>query len=132
MIGAGIIIICLLILMDYSNLSWSKNKGTYFGIISMICLIVSMIISIRHENKKQTKNSKMIVAEKVKALRSLPIEEFEKRFSDMYDSANDEEKEEIIRLFKEGVDEFIKKVDSFIEDTTKMLELDNALKPQLV
>jgi hypothetical protein len=56
------------------------------------------------------------------AIRTLPIEKFKIRFSEMYDSANDEEKREIIRLFEEGIDEHILKVDSFIEKTTKMLK----------
>ena len=70
--------------------------------------------------------------EKVKKICSLPIRKFEKRFNEMYDSANEDEKDEIIRSFKNGVHEHIKKVDVFIEETTRMLELENALEPQLV
>ena len=66
--------------------------------------------------------------EKIKELRSLPIEEFKKRFSEMYDSANDDEKEEIIRLFEEGVDEHILKIDSFIEETKIKMKLDETLE----
>jgi hypothetical protein len=62
--------------------------------------------------------------EKVRSIRYLPIKEFKKRFSEMYDFANDDEKEEIIRLFEEGVDEHISKVDSFIEETRMMMKLD--------
>ena len=70
--------------------------------------------------------------EKVSAIRGLPIEKFKNRFNEIYDIANDEEKKEIIRLFEEGTDELVSRIDSFIEETTKMLELDNALELQLV
>jgi len=72
------------------------------------------------------------IDEKIKKICSLPIRKFEKRFNEMYDSANDVEKDEIIRSFKKSTNEHIKKVDAFIEETTKMLELDNVLEPQLV
>jgi len=61
------------------------------------------------------------------AIRYLPIEKFKNRFREMYDSANDEEKEQIIRLFEEGVDKHVSKVDSFIEETTMKLELEAEL-----
>jgi len=53
---AIIIIIGQLIIMDYINLSWSNNGGSYLGIISMICLIISMILSNRYE-KNESKNN---------------------------------------------------------------------------
>ena len=62
--------------------------------------------------------------EKVSAIRGLPIEKFKKRFNEMYNSANDEEKKEIIRLFEEGTDELISRLDAFIEETTRMIEHD--------
>jgi hypothetical protein len=52
---AIIIIIGQLIIIDYINLSWSNNGGSYLGIISMICLIISMILSNRYE-KNESKN----------------------------------------------------------------------------
>ena len=52
---AIIIIIGQLTIMDYINLSWSNNGGSYLGIISMICLIISMILSNRYE-KNESKN----------------------------------------------------------------------------
>jgi len=52
---AIIIIIGQLIIIDYVNLSWSNNGGSYLGIISMICLIISMILSNRYE-KNESKN----------------------------------------------------------------------------
>jgi len=66
------------------------------------------------------------------AIRYMPIEKFKKRFNEMYDSANNEEKEQIIRLFEEGIDEHIFKIDSFIEETTMKLKLDEILETQLV
>ena len=41
----------LTIVIDYSNLSWSNNTGSYLGIISMICIIISMVLSNRHQRK---------------------------------------------------------------------------------
>ena len=66
------------------------------------------------------------------SIRCLPIEQFEIRFNEMYDNASDNEKEEIIRLFKEGVDKHIKKVDAFIAETTMMLKHDEMLELQYV
>ena len=68
----------------------------------------------------------------IKRLRSLPIEEFEKCFNEMYDSANDDEKEQIIRSFKKSTNEHILKVDSFIKETSMKLKLDEILETQLV
>jgi hypothetical protein len=41
--------------VDYNNLSWTNNTGSYLTIISMILLIASMVISIKH-SKKEIKN----------------------------------------------------------------------------
>ena len=65
---------------------------------------------------------------KINALRSLPIEEFKKCFCEMYGSANDNEREEIIRSFKKSTNEHILKVDTFIEKTRRMMKLDEALE----
>ena len=40
---AIILIIAQFVIIDYSNLSWSKNAGSYLGIASMILLIISVI-----------------------------------------------------------------------------------------
>ena len=40
---AIILIIAQFIIIDYSNLSWSKNANIYLGIASMILLIISVI-----------------------------------------------------------------------------------------
>jgi len=70
--------------------------------------------------------------EKMTSIRYLPIEQFEVRFNEMYDNASENQKEEIIRLFKEGVDKHIKKVDTFIEETALMMKHDEMLELQLV
>lgn len=52
-VGATIIILGELIIIDYSNLTWSNNLGSYLVIIGMICTISSLILSIRHDKKKR-------------------------------------------------------------------------------
>jgi len=54
-ISAVVIIVVQLGVVEYSDLSWSVNAGSYWGIISMILLIISMIYSNRYEKKNQTK-----------------------------------------------------------------------------
>ncbi len=51
-----IVIIGQAVLLDYKDMSWSQNAGSYLGIISMLLLIASMILSINQDNRKQ-KNS---------------------------------------------------------------------------
>lgn len=51
---AVIIIICQFIIVDYTDLTWSKNAGSYLGIISMILLIIAMFYSNRYEKNKKT------------------------------------------------------------------------------
>ncbi len=46
---AIVIITAHLFLIDYNNLSWSTNAGSYLGIVSMISLIAAMVLSIRSE-----------------------------------------------------------------------------------
>ena len=48
---AVILIIAQFVIIDYSNLSWSKNAGSYLGIASMIFLIISLIGSHWHEKR---------------------------------------------------------------------------------
>ncbi|MPQ48265.1 hypothetical protein GCQ56_14775 [Marinifilum sp. N1E240] len=54
-ISAVVVIVVQLGVVEYSDLSWSVNAGSYWGIISMILLIISMIYSNRYEKKNQTK-----------------------------------------------------------------------------
>jgi len=49
---ALIIIIAQLILTDYNDLSWSNNSGRYLGIMAMICVLLSMILPKRGEQRK--------------------------------------------------------------------------------
>lgn len=51
---AIVIIIAQLILIDYSNLSWSNNAGGYLGIFSMI-LLINMGLLSRYETKGNKK-----------------------------------------------------------------------------
>ncbi len=53
-IFALIIIIGQLIIVDYNDLSWTANAGSYLGIVSMVLLIISMIYSNRYDTKNQT------------------------------------------------------------------------------
>jgi len=48
-IFAFAMIIVQLTILDYSEMSWSNNAGSYVGIISMVLLIISMIFSNRFE-----------------------------------------------------------------------------------
>ena len=50
-------LVALFFTLDYDNLSWSKNSGSYLGIISMIFVIHSLLIQIR-EIKKKTVSEK--------------------------------------------------------------------------
>ena len=52
---AVILIIAQFIIIDYSDLSWSKNAGSYLGIISMILLIISVIGSNRYDKGNHIK-----------------------------------------------------------------------------
>ncbi len=52
---AIVIIIAQLILIDYSNLSWSNNAGGYLVIFSMILLIINMGLLSRYERKGNKK-----------------------------------------------------------------------------
>ena len=49
---ASVVLIGQVILIDYKDFSWSNNAGNYLGIIAMICVILSNILSNRHENKQ--------------------------------------------------------------------------------
>jgi hypothetical protein len=52
-VGALIMIASNASSINYSDLSWIANKGSYPGIISMLFLILSMVISIRHVNNRE-------------------------------------------------------------------------------
>lgn len=55
----GLIILALILIIgefifviDYHKSDWSNNIGPYLSIFSMVLLIISMIISIKHEKTK--------------------------------------------------------------------------------
>ncbi len=47
------IIIAQLMLLDYTNLTYSENIGNYLVIIAMVLVIISMVLSHRKEKSKQ-------------------------------------------------------------------------------
>ena len=51
------LIIAGLTIIDYSNLTWYKTLGPFSSIIAMILVIISMIISIRHDKKQQANST---------------------------------------------------------------------------
>ena len=64
----------------------------------------------------------------LKAIQELPVEEFERRFNELYDPANDDEKAEIMRLFKKNMNESILEMRAFIKETSLKMRLDNMLE----
>ena len=48
---AIVLVVIQLTKLDFSNLSWSNNEGSYLGVLSMIFIILSMIFSNRYEKK---------------------------------------------------------------------------------
>lgn len=49
---AIIIIAARLAIMDYSNLSWSRNSGSYLGIIAMLFIIGAGVRSFSYAKKQ--------------------------------------------------------------------------------
>jgi len=54
-IFAIVVIVGQLTVVDYTNLTWKENAGSYLGIISMVLIILSMIVSNKHELKNNNK-----------------------------------------------------------------------------
>lgn len=50
---ASIIIIVQLFFVDFKDLSWSNNAGSYLGILSMVSVIISMFFSNRHDKNSE-------------------------------------------------------------------------------
>jgi len=50
---AVVLIIAELTIIDFSNLTWSKNSGSFAVIIANILLIISSIMGIRYDKKQQ-------------------------------------------------------------------------------
>lgn len=53
MLIAVVIIIAFLTIFDFSDLSWSNNSGSYLGILAMVTLIISMLLSRRYERRNK-------------------------------------------------------------------------------
>ena len=45
-----LVITAQIILLDFDNLGFSQNGGNYLGIGSMVLVILSVILSQKHEN----------------------------------------------------------------------------------
>jgi hypothetical protein len=52
----SIIFVGFFFVLDYSDLSWSKNKGIYIGFIVCVLSIINMIMSNKHEKAKSIIN----------------------------------------------------------------------------
>jgi len=50
---AVVLIIAELTIIDFSNLTWSKNSGSFAVIITNILIIISSIMGIRYDKKQQ-------------------------------------------------------------------------------
>ena len=53
LVAKSVIVIHLTILVDYSDLSWDNNSGSYLGITSMLLLIFAMFSEIKRVNKEE-------------------------------------------------------------------------------
>ena len=47
---AAIIIIGQFMIIDYDDLAWPNNAGSYLGILSMIFVIMAMLFSNRYDS----------------------------------------------------------------------------------
>lgn len=50
---AIVFIIGHLTFLDYNDLSWSNNTGSYLGLIAMVLLILAMISSQRYQDDEK-------------------------------------------------------------------------------
>ena len=50
---AVVLIIGHVSVTDFGDLSWSNNSGSYLGIIAMVLLVVSVVISLIEKKKQQ-------------------------------------------------------------------------------
>jgi hypothetical protein len=50
---AVVLIIGHVSVTDFGDLSWSNNSGSYLGIIAMVLLVVSVVISMIEKRKHQ-------------------------------------------------------------------------------
>ncbi|MBN2165297.1 MAG: hypothetical protein JW717_03375 [Marinilabiliaceae bacterium] len=54
---AVIILILQLTVVNYTDLSWAENKGSYLGIMSMILIILGVIFPNKDGIENHTKNT---------------------------------------------------------------------------
>ncbi|HDJ33392.1 MAG TPA: hypothetical protein ENF21_04755 [Bacteroidetes bacterium] len=50
---AALVILARLLMIDYANLGWAENRGSYLGILSMSLVILAMVLVSRQEKKKE-------------------------------------------------------------------------------
>ena len=50
---AVVLIIGHISVTDFGDLSWSNNSGSYLGIIAMVLLVISIVISMIEKKKHQ-------------------------------------------------------------------------------
>lgn len=48
---AAVLIIGHVSVTDFGDLSWSNNSGSYLGIIAMVLLVISVVISLVEKKK---------------------------------------------------------------------------------
>lgn len=49
---AVVLIIGHISVTDFEDLSWSNNSGSYLGIIAMLLLVISIVITLLEKKKK--------------------------------------------------------------------------------
>ena len=49
---ASILLVIQLILFDFQDLRWAANSSAYIGIVAMLLVVISMILSNRNERKE--------------------------------------------------------------------------------
>ena len=50
---AVVLIIGHISVTDFGDLSWSNNSGSYLGIIAMVLLVISIVISMIEKKKQE-------------------------------------------------------------------------------
>lgn len=52
-----VLAVAIVIYFDYSDFSWANNSGNYIGLITVTCIVISGLLSIRYERKLEKSNS---------------------------------------------------------------------------
>lgn len=55
LVFAVAVIILQLIIIDYHDLSWAKNTGSYLTILAMIFVILGLTLSVKYDKKDDHK-----------------------------------------------------------------------------